>query len=196
MSNRAISQIVKGNSDLPTTASDNTTPQKQSPYRNDTKELVKHFENKLQTFSNRRPARLSPQESSGFTSGFTSSETGYNPKKSSQRTRETNSKSSKLETIYEHRRDRTVNHSKRNRFDEDEVSHSRIVAEQRSRNNEQMSYTDTESDEVSVPIKRVKKLAVSVKSNLSRKSDVSMNKSCISDFSGNLNRSRMSQLGP
>lgn len=89
-----------------------------------------------------------------------------------------------------------MNYSKRNRFDEDEVSHSRIVAEQRSRNNEQMSYTDTESDEVPVPKKRVNKLAVSVKSNLSRKSDVSMNKSGISDFSGNLNRSHMSQLGP
>jgi hypothetical protein len=64
------------------------------------------------------------------------------------------SKASKLETIPESKRDNSIGYKRRSHFNEDEVSHSQIIVEQRSRNYEQMSYTDTEDDAIPVPIRR------------------------------------------
>lgn len=85
---KAVSQILKPNTDLLTTSSGmELTPVKDRLAHKDTKDLVKHFEDKFKTFQNKQvksPAtRLFHNDppSSGFTSGNTSSETGYNNKK-------------------------------------------------------------------------------------------------------------------
>lgn len=93
--------------------------------RQNTKELVRKMEKKLQPNTK--------QESS--TSGFTSSE---NQKKSSDET-----KVSRLETIYEKvsrsRRDDSASFTKKQKYDEDQMSHSAMMSKISQK--EELSYS-------------------------------------------------------